>query len=421
MTDQALLKAKLGSFSASSMSRRSVLQGGAGAGLAAAGLLALGRRSAQAQDATPAGDGAPPLPAGATLLASGLLNPRFIATGDDGSLYVTEAGVGGDEPIMENPLAGEGGPPEATPAADAASPAAAEPAGSRGFTGQVTKIAPDGTVSVLATGLASYLFGFEPTGPAGITFANGMLWVAVGGSGPATATMDAIETENCVVSVDPATGEWTIVADIGAFERSDNPHPATVDSNLYGISAGPDGSVRVADAGGNAVYSVNPADGTFAVLAVLDDIPLPEGAQGPPTLQAVPTGIAENPAGGIFQGLLSGGPFPPGAAKVLTIAEDGTVADFATGLTMVTDVEIGPDGNVYACQISANFLAEIPEPGSVVRIAADGTSEIVADGIMLANGITFDAEGNLYVVAGAVGMGGPMGMVLRFDGIAAPA
>lgn len=413
-----VLKTRLGDLGASSLSRRSVLQGSSAAGLAAAGYLALGRKAAWAQEATPASPAAPPLPPGATVLASGLLNPRFIATGDDGSLYVSEAGVGGDEPIMENPL---GGGPEATPVTDAASPAAAEPAGSRGFTGQVTKIAPDGTVSVLATGLASYLFGIEPTGPAGITFANGMIWLAVGGSGPATATMDAIEYENTVVSIDPATGAVTLVADIGAFERSDNPHPATVDSNLYGISAAPDGTIRVADAGGNAVYNVDPATGEFAVLAITEDIPLPEGAQGPPMLQAVPTGIAENPAGGIYVGLLSGGPFPPGAAKVLAVTDDGTISDFATGLTMVTDVEVGPDGNVYAVQISTNFLSEIPEPGNVVRIAADGTSEIVADGIMLANGITFDADGNLYVVAGAVGMGGPMGMVLKFDGIAAPA
>jgi sugar lactone lactonase YvrE len=57
----------------------------------------------------------------------------------------------------------------------------------------------------------------------------------------------------------------------------------------------------------------------------------------------------------------------------------------------------------------------------VVSIAADGTGEVVAEGMMRPNGIIFEAEGNLYVVAGAVGMGGRIGMVLRFDGIAAPA
>ena len=117
---------------------------------------------------------------------------------------------------------------------------------------------------------------------------------------------------------------------------------------------------------------------------------------------------------------MSGGPFPPGAAKVLAVAADGTVTEYAGGLTMVVDVEVGPDGNVYACQLSTNFLAEIPEAGNVVRLLADGTAEIVADSMMLPNGIAFDPDGNLYVVTGTVGMGGPAGMVLRFDGVAAP-
>jgi sugar lactone lactonase YvrE len=88
---------------------------------------------------------------------------------------------------------------------------------------------------------------------------------------------------------------------------------------------------------------------------------------------------------------------------------------------MVVDVAVGPDGNLYANQISTNFLAEIPAPGNVVRINADGSQEIVVDGLMFPNGIDFDAAGNLYVVAGAVSMGPPAGMLLRFDGVAATA
>src|SRR5215207_3764053 len=194
MTELEAHKDRLGDLNATSLSRRSVLRGGAGATLATAGVLVLGRASTRAQEATPAGE-MPPLPEGATVLASGLINPRFVTVGDDGSLYVSESGTGGDEPIFVDPSAGEGVTPEATPAGSAASPAA-EPAGSRGFTGQVSKIAPDGTVSVLATGLPSYMFGDEPTGAAGIKFANGMIWLAIGGPGPALPLLDPIENEN---------------------------------------------------------------------------------------------------------------------------------------------------------------------------------------------------------------------------------
>ncbi|MEA2526696.1 MAG: hypothetical protein QOF73_3923 [Thermomicrobiales bacterium] len=411
MIERIVGKTRSATITSATVNRRALVRGGVGAGFIIAGLGAAGRGSAFAQEATPVATGAPPLPAGATLVASNLLNPRFIAVADDGSLYVSEAGTGGDEQIFA-PTGIEGSPE--------ASPTPQEPFGTRGLTGQVTQIAPDGTATVVAQGLPSYTLGPESTGPAGIVVADGTIWLAVGGPGPGAAFIDPIPNENSVVSIDPATGTVTLVADIGAYEHANNPHPAAIDSNLYGIALADDGLLHVADAGGNAVYHVDPTSGELTVLAVIEDIPLPEGAQGPPMLQAVPTGVTANPAGGVYVGLLSGGPFPPGAAKVLAVSPDGTVADAATGLTMVVDVKVGPDGNLYASQISTNFLSEPPAPGSVVRILADGTQETVVDGLMLPNGIDFDAEGNLYVVAGAVGFGAPAGMVLRFDGVAVP-
>src|SRR5699024_8628248 len=57
---------------------------------------------ALAQEATPVGGEAPagnqgelpPLPEGATLYAQDLWNPRAIQFGDDGTLYITENGIG---------------------------------------------------------------------------------------------------------------------------------------------------------------------------------------------------------------------------------------------------------------------------------------------------------------------------------------
>ncbi|MDQ3540674.1 MAG: hypothetical protein M3440_08310, partial [Chloroflexota bacterium] len=68
-----------------------------GAGVAA---LATGGVVGRAQEATPVEGGPPalpPLPEGATVVATGLFNPRYIAFADDGTMYVTEVGVGGDE------------------------------------------------------------------------------------------------------------------------------------------------------------------------------------------------------------------------------------------------------------------------------------------------------------------------------------
>ena len=83
-----------------------------GLGLAAAGTLVVGSllggaiSSASAQDATPAAEAAAPaLPAGCTVAASGLANPRF-AVVSDGIVYVTLAGSAGDEAIWATPEAG---------------------------------------------------------------------------------------------------------------------------------------------------------------------------------------------------------------------------------------------------------------------------------------------------------------------------
>jgi sugar lactone lactonase YvrE len=383
-------------------SRRTVVSLSAVAAIALP--LGLKRFSALAQESTPIA-GAPALPPGCTVVASGLMNPRYVAVDADGTLYVSEAGAAGDEKIFE-PV-GEG-----TPEAQAAVLT------SRGLTGQVTKVAPDGTQSVLAAGLPSYSFGTEVVGPAGITISNGKIFLAIGGPGPATSIVPPIPNQDSVVSIDPATGTVTLVADLGAYERSTNPDPNAVDSDLYGIDAAPDGTLYVADAGGNVVYKVDQTTGEFSVLADIPGLPF-EGANpnrgGANEIDPVPTGVAVGPDGNIYVALLSGGPFPAGAAKVLKITPDGEISDAVTGLTMGADVAFSPDGALYASQLSLNLLQSPPANGNVVVANADGTTSVVVGDLFIVNGISFDGAGNLYIVVNASAPAGtpPVGMVLK--------
>ena len=401
--------------------------------------VVLGGASAAAQEGTPAA-GAPELPEGCTVVAEGLVNPRYLAIADDGTIYVTEAGVGGDEEVA--PL----GPPEdevaeeviGTPAAEivdeAATPAPADeedapageegpPAASRGGTGQVTAVSPDGTQSVVVTGLPSYSFG---SGPAGIVLADGQVWVAIGGAAAAVGS-EPLPNENSVVQIDPQSAAITLVADLGSFEVANNPDGTDINPNVYGMDLGADGQLYVADAGGNTVYRVDPATGTFALLGVVPELPLPAelappdatpSPDAPATLQAVPTAVHVGADGNVYVGLL--GALVPGAGGIQIAQADGTFVDAATGLSSVVGVALGPDGALYASQIFVGGTEAEPGPGSIVRTGPDGANEVVFDDLAAPHGIAFDQEGNLYVVVNSVafGPGEPQGQVLRCEGVA---
>lgn len=380
-------------------------------GLAAASALVMGGllgatlAPASAQDASPAAEAAAPaLPMGCTVAASGLANPRFV-TIEDGIVYVTLAGSAGDEAIFAE--AGEG-TPEPT-----------EPVTMYGASGSVVAILEDGSVAEVATGLPSFTFGTEVVGAAGIDVENGIAYVATGGVGPATGTVPALAGRAAVWSIDLQSGEATIVADLETYEIETNPDPWHIDSDPYGLVIGEDGMIYVADAGGNDIVKVDPATGETSVLAVIPGLP---GQQANPDrgdaseIDPVPTGLALAPDGGLYVSLLSGGPFFPQTAALMHVAMDGAVTTVASGLTMLGDVTVAPDGSIYVVTMSENFIDPAgPAPGAIVKVNADGTSETVISGIPFPNGIAFDGEGNAYITAMVSLPAGtpPGGMVLK--------
>ena len=369
-----------------------------------------------AQEATPT-DGSPvagelpPMPAGCEVVADNLVNPRFVAVAADGTIFVTEAGTGGEEEVEGAEESEEGAPPF-----------------TRGTTGQVTMVSPDGEQTVLASGLPSYS---EGVGPAGIVIGDGVIWISTGG-GSALAGLEPLEHENSILQIDLSTGEVTQVAELGSFEVENNPDGTDINPNLYGLDVGAEGWLYVADAGGNTVYRVDPTTGQFELLGIVPGPQMPGGPEaeaspvedeeavgqadaspiadeeqgGPP--QAVPTGLHVGADGNVYITTL--GAFIPGAAQVLIAQADGTFVTAAGGLSLGVGVTLGPDGSIYVSQL-ASFTSpeEPPGPGSVVRIEADGTITPVLEGIPFPHGITFDDAGNLYVVAYSTAFGPPLG------------
>lgn len=314
-----------------------------------------------------------------TLVATGLNNPRGIAFGPEGGLYVAEAGYGGTVPC------GTG------------------PDGSQtvfGPSGSVTRIDLEkGTQERIVTGLPSKAAanGTQASGPVDIAFqGRGDALVIIGNGGPPAARAACAGAENLgkLIQV-AASGNWKIVADVAAHELT-NPDGRNVDTNPYSIAIS--GSRRVvADAGGNDLIEVSP-DGTTTTLAVLPP------AGGVFDSNPVPSSVTFGPGGAVYAGELTGAPFPAGAASVFRVSPGGTLTPFATGFTSIIDIAFGPDGALYVLQIF---------PGNLIRVAPDGSRSVVYSGLSFPGGLAFGSDGSIYVTNLAILPGS--GQVLRIQ------
>jgi len=368
------------------LSRRRVAVAGAAVTSLAAVAGLTGLHSALAQEASPAPEG-----------GEGLWNPGNIVFGPDGTLYIAESGV-----------AGGGGPGEGAPATlGAEGPTPLVPP-------QVSQLAPDGTQSVLTA----------ETGGIGIAVYEGEVYVSAGG-GSIGRGLTEYPGETTVNAVSIETGEVRLVAALGAYEAENNPDGTDVNPNLYGLDISDAGEIYVADAGGTTIYSIDAASGEFELFAVLPNLTdltgatptAEEEAMQPGPRQPVPVSVVIDEGGSINVGLLS--EFWDGP-NILAYAPDATYTEGVSGLSTIVSMALGPDGLMYASQLTADLSGEAPTPGNVFRINADGTLEPVVEGLFFPHGIAFDADGNLYVTVNSIisAPDAPLGQVLRIDGIA---
>ncbi len=345
----------------------------------------------RAQSASPAAAtpvaGTPIVP-----IASGLTNPRGFIWGPDGTLYVALAGSGGSAPATEQaPTSAIIGP------------------FTGGLTGALAKI-DSGCPVAVATGLASTLDGMgEVLGAEDVAMLGGELYVSVDGGGPVHGNADHPSGIYKVA----ADGSTTIVADLSAYLRA-NPvktAPGDYDPDADGYRMAADetaGALWVLEPNSQGVLSVKP-DGTITRVADLSDS------------HPVPASIALVPGGGaVYVGMLTGVPFADGSAKVIKVMADGTVSDVWTNLTTVTGLAVGPDGTLYAAEMSTGNLAGppflVPGSGKVVKQTGMNTSEDVATGLMLPVSLGFGPDGGLYASMPAIGANGGEGMIAWVGG-----
>jgi sugar lactone lactonase YvrE len=334
-----------------------------------------------------------------TTVASGLNGPMGVLVAPDGSVWVIDSGTGGDADLpFVNPQTGQ--------------PMTAK----FGETAQIVQVSPDGSQTVI-TNLPSVATGMDTLGGARLALVDGTVYAT---SGQWMGEADSTPGEFMAAVVSVEDGQVTQVADTWGFESAQNPDGHVLDSHPYDIIAGPDGNLLVADAAGNDLLRINPASGEIQTVAVFEGLPSPlpnPGRGGAQESDPVPTGVAIGQDGNIYVGFLSGFPFLPGAAKVVQVSADGQVTDYATGLSTLTDLVAGPDGNLYAVQF-ADFSEQGPAPnsGRVIRIGEGDTSEVVVEGLSFPTAIDFNSNGDAYVAINGVGAPGS-GEVVMFAGL----
>jgi hypothetical protein len=346
-----------------------------------------------------------------TIVIDGLNSPMGVLVTPDGSIWVVDTGVGGDVEM------------ELVAFSDMEVPPDADGLGSWHFgeSARVVQLSAEGVVTQVAT-LPSLVFPEEPmfnSGGARLAMIDGQLYVT---SGMWWSVGDTERPSGFAAIVRIEDGHGTEVANTWDLEREHNPDGWELGTNPYGLVAGPDGSLWVADAAANDLLKIDPQTGNVEVVAVFDGIPGPipnPERDGALETAPVPTGVTFDQAGTLYVSLLPGVPYLPGSAKVVEVSADGTVTDYATGLTMLTDLRAGPDGNLYAVSF-AEFTEKGPTPnsGAVVRIVEGSAGEVVLGGMSFPTSIDFNANGDAYVTVNGVGEPGT-GQVVMYKGLAA--
>ncbi len=337
------------------------------------------------------------------VIARHLDNPRGIALGAWGRIYVAAAGRGGSA------------------------------VGGYGTSGKIVVIR-DGHKRTLSGGLPSVISPEgEVSGPVNVAVRDGRVYGLIGG-GPKAVN----KRFGTLMRIGPRH-RW-IVADIAGYQATDpdptdlDQPPDPTDSNPYGIAALRYGRVLVADAGGNDLLLVKP-NGHVQTVArfpnqVISTSFLPPVFGVPPGLmfpaEAVPTSVAVGPDGYWYVGELKGFPFTPGTSRIWRVAPwarnvtcdptatSGPCTLFMDGFTSI--VGLAWHGrSLYVVEMVksgvANFFGGVDTVGALWKVRNGVKTELVPGRLTLPGGVAVSWNGTIYVTNQSVSVGG--GEVLR--------
>ncbi|GAB4018668.1 hypothetical protein GCM10028773_19090 [Spirosoma koreense] len=288
-----------------------------------------------------------------TPVASGLVAPLGLEADAKGQLWVTEAGSG------------------------------------TANDGQLTLITTDGTKYPVVTGFTSSVspegavFGLNH-----ILLQGNTLWLLHGPEG----RLYQFDISTFKPGDAPLLASNLAYEDIGSFVKAYDFQDDTGESDVFNLTVGPDGDLFIVDAGANAIIRRSASSKQFSVFATIPPIIHP----GSDTLEAVPTGI-------VFDGQkflvsnFTGYPFPTGQAPIYQYDLLGHESTYQTGLTTLTDIELGPDQQPVAVQYGIwNGQGFDDNSGSIVRSTAQGNTTLVS-GLNFPNSVKRSGPNTYYI------------------------
>jgi hypothetical protein len=317
-------------------------------------------------------------PPGLRVVATHLDNPRKLAFGSDGSLYVAEGGTGGTHCLGKSPNLV-----------------------CIGSTGAVTRITPDGKQHRVVTGLLSFGApgGRRAEGPAQAIPTSGGFdvllqdaYVDRNGANPfGPLGADA----GSLVSTPAGRARPATIVSLAAFEAQHNPdhgvgtgarqgNPA-IDSDPYAFTRWRGGYALV-DAAGNDLLWLH-ANGQLSVLAVFPARRMAltpavrkklglAAAQKTLVIQAVPSSVAVGPDGALYVGELTGLPFAPGTARIWRIEPSGKRTLYARGFTTISDLAFAGK-SLLVLELSTGGILHPDAGGALIRLAPSKARAVV--------------------------------------------